>query len=60
MNSKMEKVVFGNVVRSKSFLVGKLIYHMNQIQVIARCMLYMLPHIDHEQVKEQLTERRIA
>lgn len=56
----MEKVVFGNVVRSKSFLIGKSIYHMNQIQVIARCMLYMLPHIDHEQVKEQQTERRIA
>jgi translation elongation factor EF-1alpha len=44
MNSKMEKVVFGNVVRSKSFLIGKLIYHMNQIQVIAMHALHVTTH----------------
>ena len=60
MNSKMKKSCFGDVVRPKSFWIGRLINHMNQIQVIAIDACSTCYHKDHEQVKEQQTERRIA
>ena len=51
MNSKMKKVVLRDVVRPKSFWIGRLINHMNQIQVIAIDACSTCYHKDHEQVK---------